>query len=214
MHSGTKKCFSEIELGAFLEGKLSDEEKDALELRVHKCKTCWEEFISITGIVTQEDKTGTVDIPEHLIAKAVSMFPEKQCIFDIVIHLIKDSLALISSTDSFLPAAPAVTASLRNKDVERSEIIVLKKSFDDIDIELDIEKTVGDHCNIKVAVDDIKTKILMNTLRLELVSEGRELVSNLLENGETTLEDIGTGQYTIVIHRNDKVFGEITLQIK
>ena len=214
MHTGTKKCFSEIELGAFLEGKLSSEEKDALKLRIFECKPCWDELISITGIIAQKDKTESGDVPGHLIEKAIAMFPEKQNVFDIVISMVKDSINLISSTNNIHISTPAFAASLRSEKVEHPEMLVLKKSFDDIDVELDIEKVAEDQCNIKVAIDDLRTKILMNTLRIELISQGRELVSNLFENGETTLEDISAGQYTIRIHKNGKIFGEITLQIK
>jgi hypothetical protein len=92
--------------------------------------------------------------------------------------------------------------------------VVLKKSFEDINVELDIEKVNDDLCSIRVAVDCLETEVLMDTLRVELVSGERELASNLLEGGETFLEDIGTGKYRIKIHRKGKVFGEIALKIE
>ena len=101
MHSGTKKCFSETEVGAYIDEKLLSEEKAALEKRLFDCKTCGDEFISITGIIAQKDKTESGDVPDHLIEKAVAMFPEKQNVFDIVIGIVKDSLMLVSSANNF-----------------------------------------------------------------------------------------------------------------
>lgn len=214
MHSDTKKCFNDIELGSFLENKLSPEEEDAFVLRISKCKDCWDEFISITGIIAQKGTSEFGNVPDHLTEKAMAMFPAKQRIFDIVISMVKDSIELISSAADFETYTPAYAASLRGEKVEQSEMIVLKKSFDDIDVKLDIEKVAEDQCNIRVVVDDTYTKKLMNTLRADLISQGRELESNLFEDGKILLENLGKGQYIIKIHRKEKLFGEIVIKIK
>lgn len=69
-------------------------------------------------------------------------------------------------------------------------------------------------CNIRVGVDNLKIKVLMNTLRIELISEGKELISNLFEDGETILEDISTGRFTIKIQKKGEVLGAVTLKVK
>lgn len=214
MHSGTNKCFSETELGALLEGRLSEEEKNAFFNHIFTCRDCRDEFISITGALVQKDSPEFGEVPQHLIEKAVDLFPEKESVFDIVISTVKEGIDLIFSGDDFEMSAPAFAGSLRGKKSKHPEIVVLKKSFEDMDVELDIENVGGDLCDIRLAVDDIRRKILMNTLRVELISGERELASNLLENGETVLEDIGTGNYIIKIKKNGRIFGEIALKIK
>jgi len=65
----------------------------------------------------------------------------------------------------------------------------------------------------RIAVDEGMQKASVKPLRVELISNGRELVSTLLEQGETFLEDVGVGQYKIKIHKNGQIFGDIALKI-
>jgi hypothetical protein len=214
MHSDNKRCLSEFEVGAYIEGNLSSDRKESFERHLVECKHCWREFVAINRMIINKDDLAVEEVPEYLIKKAVRMFPEKSSLFDIILSLVRDSVNVVYCSNDINIFTPLPSAALRSNKIVRPEMIVLKKSFEDIDIELDIEKVTGGLCNIKVAVDDLKAKILMNTLRVELISEDRELVSNLLEDGETILEDIGSGKYTIRIHKKGKIFGEIALKIE
>lgn len=213
-HTDKKRCFSEFELGAYMEGRLSQEERDALDERLAACTSCWNEFVAINRAIIQKDELADENVPEYLITRAVGMFPEKHGLFDLVVNIVKDSVKLLSCSEGFHLSPPLPAAAVRGSKAMRPEMIVLKKSFQEIDVELDIEKVAGDQCNIRVAVNDVKAKVLTDTLRVELISKGRELVSSLIEDGETVMEDIGTGHYVIKIHKKGKVFGEIALKIK
>jgi hypothetical protein len=213
MHSETRKCLSDAEIGAYIDGRLSSEGKASFESHLVECKLCRSEFIALSRVIVQKD-TPAEEVPGYLIKKAVDLFPEKTSVFDVIVNLVEDSVKVLYCSQNFniftLPPVPA----LRSENISRPEMIVLKKSFEDIEVELDIEKAAGSLCNIRVAVDDIRSKTVMNTARVELISEERELVSNLLEDGEAVLEDIGQGSYTIKIHKKGKILGEIALKIK
>lgn len=214
MHQKNEKCLSDFEFGAYLEGKLSSDEKGAIDERFIECEHCREEFIAVNRVISQKDDAVIEELPEHLIKKAVRMFPEKTSLFDIVLNLVRDSLEVVYYSNDIYISTPSPAAGLRGNKIVSPEMIILKKSFEDINVELDIEKIYETVCNIRVTVDNLKTKTSGNSIRVELISKKRELVSNLLENGETILEDITTGKYTIKIFQKRKVLGEIVLKIQ
>jgi hypothetical protein len=213
MRSEGRKCLSDSEFGAYIEGGLSSGRKEAIESHLAGCQKCWKEFVAINRVIIREDAP-VENVLEYLIEKALGMFPDKISVFDIVLNLLRDSVKVFYCSPDINIFTPLPVPALRGEKAMPPEMIVLKKSFEDIEVELDIEKVAGSLCNIRVAVDDLSRKILMNTLRVELISDDRELVSSLLEDGETVLEDLGLGKYTIRINKKGKTLGEIALKIK
>ncbi len=213
MDRHNKKCLTDYKIGAYIDGKLPDFEKEAVENSLFACKECWGDFVSIKQAVIQGDDEPSEEMPASLMQKAINMYPEKNSLFNIIVGLVKDSIQVMHYSKGFDIFVPMPAGGLRSGTTEHPSMVVIKKSFNDIEVELDIEKTGSDVCNIRVAVDDVIKKRSVKPFRVELISNGRELVSNLLENGETFLEDVGTGHYTIKIHKKGKIFGEIALKI-
>ncbi len=139
---------------------------------------------------------------------------EKRSMFDIVMDLNQDFVKVDYCSDDINVFTPLPAAGLRSNTNIHPEMVILEKSLGEIDVELFIEKVDKNLCNIRVGVDNLKTTVLMNTLRIELISEGKELISNLFEDGETILEDISTGKFTIKIQKKGKVLGEVTLKVQ
>jgi len=214
MKTDDKKCFSEFEMGAYIEGSLSPEMKEAFENHFASCDHCWSEFVELNRVIIKESDMLAGEVPEHLIKKAVRMFPEKSGLFDIVLKLVRDSVDVVYSAHDITAFTPLPVSGLRSGKIVRPEMIVLKKSFKDIDVQLDIEKVNENICNIRVSVDTLKNRDLIKGLRVELISEGRELVSVPVEGGETILEDIKTGRYAIKISRKWEIVGQISLKLE
>jgi hypothetical protein len=208
------ECLSEHEIGAYMDSTLSSDLREDFEKRLIECKQCWEDFVAISQSIIQKDEISAEDAPEYIINKAIRMYPEKSNLFDIILELVKDSIDIIYHSPGFDILAPLPTAALRSGKTEYPKIMILKKSFEYFDVKLDIEKVNVTLCNIRVVVDDLNKGGLINALRVELISQGRELVSNPLIEGKTYLEGIETGQYTIKIQKKLKVLGEIAIKIQ
>ncbi|MBI5055717.1 MAG: zf-HC2 domain-containing protein [Nitrospirae bacterium] len=214
MHPEHRKCLSDFEISAYIDGRLSPEERQSFEQALMECEDCRGNFGAIRSVILKKDDRNLEDVPEHIIRNAVNLFHDKNSLFDIILGLIKDSVRVIHCDENFDVLTPLPVGGLRAGRTESPKMIALKKSFEDIKIELDIEKTAGSLCNIGIHVAAIKDKSILNNLRIELISGGRELISTLLEDGKTTLEDITTGKYTIRLHKNMNVLGEISLKIQ
>ncbi len=213
MYKHNRKCLNDYDIGAYIDDRLPESEREIIENGVFACKECWEDFIAIKQTIIRGDEEPAADLPDSLIQKAVDMYPEKNRLFNLVVGFVRDSIQIMHSSAGFDISFPQLAGGMRSAEREQPSMVVINKSFDDISVELDIEKTGRDICNIRVAIDEVITRSSVKPLRVELISNGRELVSNLLENGETFLEDIGTGNYNIKIHKKGKIFGEIAIKI-
>jgi anti-sigma factor RsiW len=67
MHKKNKKCVSEQEIGAYIDGRLSSDLKDAVDKRLTECKQCWEEFAAISQYVVQKENTPDEEVPAYMI---------------------------------------------------------------------------------------------------------------------------------------------------
>lgn len=209
-----RKCLSELELAAYMEGRLSQGGKEAIDKCLSECVECRDEFLAINNISAMKDGLPPGEVPEYLIKKAVGMYPGKKGLFDAVVGIAKDSIKVLYCLPDIRAYIPSPAFYLRNARILSPRMIILTRSFSEIEVELDVEKVADNLCNIKVIVADIKTKALMNNLRVELVSGGRELASSPLEDGEVIFEDVGPGLYLIKVYRNGAVFGELTIKLE
>ena len=214
MKTDHKKCLSDIEMGAYIEGSLSPDMKETFETHFASCDQCWSTLAAVNSVIMNKDDVATEDAPDYMIEKAGMMFPEKSSLLDIALKLVKDSVDVLHRSLDINVFSPLPATGLRSGKTIRPEMIVLKKSFKDIDVQLDIEKVSENICNIRVSVDTLKGRDILKGLRVELISKGRELISDLLEDGETVLEDISSGRYTINICWKRKILGQIALKLQ
>lgn len=208
------RCLSDFELGAYLDGRLSDSEREDLKRRLSQCTECREEVAAIGDIMRRKEAPVDDMMPEYLINKITSAYPGKGSLVDAVLVFMKETVDVIMSGPGIQVSEPLPIFGLRSARAVSPNMIIVTKSFDNIEVELDIERVMGDFCNIKAIVVDSGTKLLMSNLRVDLVSNNRELASDLLENGEVIFEDISSGTYGIRVMKNSRVLGELTIIIK
>ena len=209
-----KESLTEVELAAYLEGRLSPEKRQQVERVLGSHKGTRDEVAAIRHIISTTGGMPEERVPAHLIEKAVRLYPTKRNLFDIAVSLVKDAVQVVYRSVDVAVNSLQPALGLRNTRMLGPRMVILKKSFADVDVELDIEKVEGSFCNIKVIVADSMTKRPAHNLRAELFSQGRELASELLEQGEVLFEDIGPGVYSVSINKMSRVFGEITLKIE
>lgn len=216
-----KKHLSEIEMAAYIEGKLSSEKREEIERYLDADKKSRNEFAAIKQVITGDSPARigvtvpeSADAPAHLMNKVIDMYPESQGLFDIVIGLVRDAVNVIHTAIDINVSLPVPAAAVRSPRVLSPRMAVFTKTFGLITSEFDIEKVHGDLCNIKVVITDKQTGVPMANLRVDLISNGRELASARLENGEVLLEDVCPGRYTVRIRRKEEILGELAIKIE
>ncbi|MDH4232226.1 MAG: hypothetical protein OEW04_09375 [Nitrospirota bacterium] len=213
MHRGNR-CLNEEEIGAFLEGKLESRERELLLLHLEACEACLDDIALIGKALTFSDGIPFSTVPERLVASAVSRYPAKSTFFDAVLSLAAKAIRVVDCLPFTDVSIPQPAFSLRSAESVGPQVVVLKKSFDDIDAEFIIERLSDVLCNIKVIAADKATGEQLSHHRAGLFSGGRQLASYLLEDGAAVFEEIGPGRYTIRIERRGGIYGAITLKIE
>ena len=72
-----KKCLGDTEIGAYIEGRLSPEKKEALERCLDGCPECRMELAAIRRMIIGESPQKD-EVPERLMEKAVKMYPRSR----------------------------------------------------------------------------------------------------------------------------------------
>lgn len=206
-------CAGALELAAYFDGRLPAGERQALELHLADHVECRLAVNVLRSVLTAGDDLPAEEAPEHLIKKAIALHPANQENLDLIISFVKDALAVIGKALDVRLLAPCAPAALRTGGTAGVSMIIMKKTFEAITAEVNIEKLRGNTCNINVRVTDNMTRMGMQNLRVGLISEGRELASSLLENGKVLFEDMRRGRYDIVIQKKGVTFGAMAIKI-
>lgn len=214
MFSKKNKCLSEIEVGAYMDGTLSPEKREEVERHFVDCSRCWNEFIALQRILTKEKQFDQEDAPERVIMKVVNMFPQKRSILDIVLKLAGEAAEVIRHSADFSMVELLPATAVRGGKKLSPGTVVLKRSFDEINVELNIEKIQDNLCSIVVMVDDPAAEEGKDIFSVELISRERVLFSSRIKEGEAVLEDVSTGLYTIKILKRGRSLGEIAIKIQ
>ena len=214
MHSEHRKCITDLEIASFIDGRLSPGDKESFEQAIMDCENCWEAYLAVTSVSMNKADLYPEDVPERVIRKAVDLVPEPEAITDIIMSFVRDALKVVYFADDFHMLTPLPAGGLRTGKGESAHLVMLKKSFEDVDVVLEIERLEGNLCNIKIEAAAVRDKGILHNMRIELVSKKRVLLSTLLEDGEAFLEDLATGTYTMRLVTSVKVCGEITIKLQ
>lgn len=206
-------CLSEFELGAYLEGKLSQGRIETVEQILAECPDCLQELIGLRNLMARVPDEAE-DVPERAIIRAAALYGEDRNSFDAVISLMKDKLRVVKSASCLQWSYPEPVFELRNSKAASSRMAVLTRTFEGMNAEIDIEQIEEDVCSIKVSVVLTAEDLQTQGIRIELFSGNRELASHFLEHGFVLFEDIYKGSYSVRIRKKDHLFGTVMLSIE
>ncbi|TAN38348.1 MAG: hypothetical protein EPN25_13915 [Nitrospirae bacterium] len=203
----------ETDIAAFFEGRLSGERRQEIEAFLAKDPCLIDELLALyrTGHSSAGPEAGPV--PEGLLRHVISLSPSDKGLFDVVLGLIGNTIRVLISDSGTDISRPQVSYALRSNGSQEPEVVVIRKSFDEFDLELDVQRSRGGLCTIIVDVPAARN-VRSDHLRAELLSEGRIIASEHLAGGRSVFEELGPGRYSVIIRKNGKVFGSITLKIK
>jgi hypothetical protein len=216
-----RECIGEETLMDYIEGRLSEKARSKIEQHLSGCDICLEE-LSVAGKMIRDhclfDSTSAEldSVPEHVTRRAVESvkafrdksLPNKISEFTrSVLSKWQDSLS------ELLPFQTPAMATVRgSKTVIAEGLVVLRKSFSDLDAEIEIEKKGQDRASIRVMLskDDSPAKLT----RVALFKDGREVSSYPLKGSAALFEDVPFGHYVLAFTRNGAPIGEYPFEIK
>lgn len=211
-----KKCTEEEVLLDYLEGRLSERKRLAVERHLAGCDACLEEAVVMREL-NQSAKLYDLDpVPERVTRRAIEALRAIKS--DSLFERVSGYVRLMGSRwsnaldKSWSWRRPSLAPVRGTKTVVAEDLILLKKSFSDLDVEIEIEKIDQDKASIliKLSRDGLPAK----PVRVTLFKNGREVSSYLFTGVTALFEDIAFGHYTLVFSRDGESVGEYPFEIK
>ena len=107
------------------------------------------------------------------------------------------------------------TAYVRgSRHVISRNLVVIEKTFPEIKLEIEIEKTGERTANIKVRAISPDAGARVDGARINILKDSREIASFITSGGEALFENITFGEYTITVQHGEKRLGHLLLAVK
>jgi hypothetical protein len=200
----------------YMEGRLSERERLKVEQHLSGCDSCVEELVIAGKLGDVASSLGLETVPEQVTERAVHMVREfsRESLFDRISAYVKPVIS--KGRNAFMGPWPRMNRSLApvrgSKTVLAGDLILLRKSFSDFEVHIEIEKTSDGRAFILVRVPDLDES--ENPIRATLLKNGREMSSLLCVGQAATFEEVPFGRYTLVFSRDGVKVGEYAFIIK
>ncbi len=107
----------------------------------------------------------------------------------------------------------AALAPIRgNKTLVADDLVLLQKTFSDLETEISVEKIDHQLANVSVAIR--KANPEKTPVRVSLMADDREVASYLMDKGDAHFESVTFGHYALMFTHNSTLIGRYSFQIK
>jgi hypothetical protein len=211
-------CFNDEMLADYIEGRLPDDGRAALETHLCDCKICLEEFMVAQRLSRDNVQFDLASAPGAVTQAAVKLVHSQILTPGISLtQKLKRSLTAFSTSlkDLFRPVPwrQAALGPIRgSKTVVSDDLVHLRKTFKEVETEIEIEKTgeLTAHIRIRLTQNSNHKKGVRATLK----KGEREISSHPLFEAYVLFEDIPFGHYELIFSSNGVKLGTYLFEIK
>lgn len=210
------QCLPEEIFAAYLDNLLDGAEKEKVEGHLSQCKVCRQQHIVLSRVRNEAKEDALLKAPWAFTGKAKQLVhqPQAKDWVEVVLKFAKDSMQVIKDSASVIQPLELAPAGLRSDRVKGDKTVCMKKEFNGILVSIAIEDVNNARCDIDVQITELSTGDILNGIRLNLVSEGKELASFLTVNGRSSFNNIMYKTYSLIIMKGDNIIGEIFLKLE
>jgi hypothetical protein len=212
-------CPQEEVLADYLAGRLAAENKSDLESHLSDCRRCLDEIMLAEDLMQGNTLSGYELVPPSVTQSAIELVKSRTrpAAFNFkkkIIQIFKHFYSWISVHTPLIFHRRDSLAPIRSSEkIISSDFFHVKKSFREIIVDLEIEKTGREFACVRVnLISDSKNK---NNIRVTLLGRNeRELASSPLKTGLVLFEEIAFGHYRLAFVRNGTRIGMYRFEIK
>lgn len=217
-----KPCPDDETLVDYLEGRLSDEYRRAIDAHLVACTSCREQVAVCADVMNATSLTDDmVQAPDPLTRKTLEQVrsadsrKKTRGMLSRTRRLLTAGLEKVERLTLRLDAAPVV---LRGNGKERAENIIRRqKTFNQTTFIIELEKTGPDQAVLRVFPERETTDRYQTTkgelLRVSLFRGDRELVSATVSKEPVVFEDIDFGAYVLAFVQHGEKIGEYAFEL-
>ncbi|MGE0268448.1 MAG: zf-HC2 domain-containing protein [Candidatus Omnitrophota bacterium] len=203
-------------MALYVLGECSTRESEIIRQHVQGCGRC-RDIIQMQNKMREEpNNIDFIQTPQDLTERAKALVSEKYGpnLLHVKAAFSRHVFNLLNTTGEIIfgPLSQP-SALLRDNQVDKRSNLVIKETFDNLLIKVEISRGEADQNSVVIhAADPLKKKDVKN-FRFTLLENEEELESRSSSDGKTKFEEIKPGLYTVEIHRQDKLIGAIRFQL-
>jgi len=213
-----KACPSDEMLADYLQGHLAEKEGSEMEEHLSDCTICLEELVIANSLFQGADLPQLDAVPAEVTEAAVRLMQsldsaESDSLSEKFERAIKDLPTRISdflNHKTWAELQPQPVRGFKRKMAK--DLVLLKKTFEDVESEIEIEKVGENKALIRVRL--LLADLTSQKIRVTLKKGDREIASHLAEEAYVLFEDIPFGHYSLTFARDGLTLGTYLFEIK
>jgi hypothetical protein len=211
-------CPSDEMLADYLQGHLAEKEGSEMEEHLSDCTICLEELVIANSLFQGADLPQLDAVPAEVTEAAVRLMQsldsaESDSLSEKFERAIKDLPTRISdflNHKTWAESQPQPVRGFKRKMAK--DLVLLKKTFEDVESEIEIEKVGENKALIRVRL--LLADLTSQKIRVTLKKGDREIASHLAEEAYVLFEDIPFGHYSLAFARDGLTLGTYLFEIK
>jgi hypothetical protein len=213
-----KACPSDEMLADYLQGHLAEKEGSEMEEHLSDCTICLEELVIANSLFQGANLPQLDAVPAEVTEAAVRLMQsldsaESDSLSEKFERAIKDLPTRISdflNHKTWAELQPQPVRGFKRKVAK--DLVLLKKTFEDVETEIEIEKVGENKALIRVRL--LLADLTSQKIRVTLKKGDREIASHLAEEAYVLFEDIPFGHYSLTFARDGLTLGTYLFEIK
>ena len=209
-------CINDEHLTDYLEGRLSLKHRRKIETHLADCEHCIEDIEVYQNVMSISSNDKLSIVPPDSVKRIIKRldYVEKGNLIDEITIRIK---SLSFQWQRFLAikgltGSPTLEPIRGNKTIISDDLVILNKSFSDLETEISIEKIDNKLANVSVSISKVNPEKI--PIRVSLISEKREVASYLMGTGEETFESLQFGHYILSFSYNSVLIGKYSFHLR
>ena len=209
-------CLTDEHLTDYLEGRLSPRQRRQIERHLSLCDQCVE-YVHICRRIGSALSINQAAMAPTAATKRVLAGLDRLDEGSLLDKLTGRVKALSLQWRRFLEqnsklSFAALTPIRGNKTLVADDLVLLHKTFSDLETEISIEKVDHQLANVSVAIHKANPEKV--PVRVSLMAEDREVASYLMDTGYAHFESVTFGHYALMFAHNSTLIGHYSFQIK
>ena len=211
-------CPDEEMLADYIESRLSNNDKAEMDAHLSDCDQCLQAFVTVEGLVRSGDRIQLDTVPSRVTESAVHMVESNGSLSygSIRIKLKRFMIGLYRRFSHFFRWAPwgdwHLVPIRGSKKVISEDLVHIKKTFEEIETEIEIEKTGSGRAHIRVKLTGGIPH--HKGIRVTLNRGEREISSHPFIGDYVLFEEVPFGHYSLTFSRNGLMLGKYLFEIK
>jgi len=211
-------CFNDEMLADYIEGRLTVKSRAAMEKHLGDCDICLDEFMVAEKLARENAPFDPASAPDAVTRSAVNLIHSRISAPEVSLKrsLMRSFRALSGGLARLVGSVPWKSTNLEpirgSKTVVSEELVHLRKTFNEIETEIEIEKTgkLTAHIRVRLTAKSSQRKGVRATLK----KGEREISSQPLIGSYVLFENIPFGHYELAFSSNGVKLGTYHFAIK